>query len=158
MYRLRHLLIYSTTFQTLLTSHLNMKTSLIATSQMVWRMSRTLSNGGMRGIPPFPVYRAWLVIILPFPVSIYLITVYFVLIIFEATTVGVEQVFSQGRLVLPYIRNHLSSQTTRALMCIGAWSLLGLVKDADIKAALGDEINGPEDERTVGWDNITGTI
>ena len=62
--------------------------------------------------------------------------------------------FSQGRLVLPHIRNRLSAQTTRALMCVGAWSGLGLVKDADISGALGDEINGPEAERPAGWDAI----
>ena len=62
--------------------------------------------------------------------------------------------FSQGRLVLPHIRNRLSAQTTRALMCVGAWTGLGLVKDADISGALGDEINGPEEERPAGWDII----
>jgi hypothetical protein len=39
-------------------------------------------------------------------------------------------------------------------MCVGAWSGLGLVKDADIKGVLGDEINGPEEERPDGWDAI----
>jgi hypothetical protein len=63
-------------------------------------------------------------------------------------------VFSQGRLVLPHVRNRLSGQSTRALMCVGAWSGLGLVKDADIKGVLGDEINGPEEERPDGWDAI----
>ena len=62
--------------------------------------------------------------------------------------------FSQGRLVLLHIRNHLSGQTTRAPMCVGAWSGLGLVKDADIRGALGDEINSPEEERPAGWDAI----
>ena len=62
--------------------------------------------------------------------------------------------FSQGRLVLPHVRNRLSGQSTWALMCVGAWSGLGLVKDADIKGVLGDEINGPEEERPDGWDAI----
>ena len=62
--------------------------------------------------------------------------------------------FSQGRLVLPHVRNRLSGQSTRALMCVGAWSGLGLVKDADIKGVLGDEINSPEEERPDGWDAI----
>ena len=39
-------------------------------------------------------------------------------------------------------------------MCLGAWSLLGLVKDSDIKAALGEEVVGPEDDLPVGWDTI----
>jgi len=39
-------------------------------------------------------------------------------------------------------------------MCVGAWSGLALVKDADIKGVLGDEINGPEEEHSNGWDAI----
>jgi hypothetical protein len=39
-------------------------------------------------------------------------------------------------------------------MCIGAWSGLGLVKDKDIKAVLGDEVIGEEPELPVGWDAI----
>ena len=65
-----------------------------------------------------------------------------------------ERVFSQGRLVLPHVRNRLSSQTTRAVMAIGAWSELGLVKDLDIKTALGKEDQGPEEELPAGWDAI----
>ena len=62
--------------------------------------------------------------------------------------------FSQGCLVLPHIHNRLSGQTTCALMCIRAWSGLGLVKDADIRGALADEINGPEEECPASWDAI----
>ncbi len=66
-----------------------------------------------------------------------------------------ERVFSRGRLVLPYVRSRLSVQSTRALMCVGSWSLLGLINDSDIKAALGmDVVNGEEDELPVGWDSI----
>jgi len=58
---------------------------------------------------------------------------------------------------LSHIRNHLSVQSTRALLCLGVWSQMGYVKDQDIKAAtilpeveLGDEAeNLPED-----WDAI----
>ena len=46
-----------------------------------------------------------------------------------ATSVDVERVFSKGRLILSHVRNGLSVQSTRALMCIGAWSRMGLVKD-----------------------------
>lgn len=42
--------------------------------------------------------------------------------------------FSKGRLVLSHIRNRLSVQSTRALMCLGVWSCLGYVKDSDVKA------------------------
>jgi hypothetical protein len=72
-----------------------------------------------------------------------------------AMTVDVEHVFSQGCLVLPHVCSRLSVPTTRALMCIGAWSRLGLVKDGNILAALGDEVNGEEPELLAGWDAIT---
>ena len=43
----------------------------------------------------------------------------------------------------------------RALMCVGAWSLMGYVKDNDIKAAtILPEVEGDEDELEEGWDNI----
>ena len=44
-----------------------------------------------------------------------------------------ERVFSQGRLLLPHIHNRLSSESMRALLCIGDWSQHGLLKDAVIK-------------------------
>lgn len=66
-----------------------------------------------------------------------------------------ERVFSQGRLLLPYIRNRLSSESTRALLCLGDWSRRGLVKDADIKAAaLLPDVSGEEPPLATGWDNI----
>jgi hypothetical protein len=43
--------------------------------------------------------------------------------------------FSQGRILLSHIRNRLSVQSTRALLCLGVWSLMGYVKNEDIKAA-----------------------
>jgi len=74
---------------------------------------------------------------------------------FQATTVDVERVFSRGRLVLPYVCSRLNVQSTHALMCIGSWSLLGLIDDSDIKEALGlDVVNGKEDELLVAWDSI----
>jgi hypothetical protein len=53
-----------------------------------------------------------------------------------ATSVEVERVFSQGRIVLSHLRGRLSVQSTRALMCLGVWSRLGYVKDSDIRAAV----------------------
>ncbi|KIM57251.1 hypothetical protein SCLCIDRAFT_42536, partial [Scleroderma citrinum Foug A] len=38
------------------------------------------------------------------------------------TSVDVEQLFSKGRVVLPYLRNRLLTQSTRALLCLGQWS------------------------------------
>ena len=77
-----------------------------------------------------------------------------------ATSVDVERVFSQGRIVLSHLRSRLSVQSTRALMCLGAWSLLGFVNDSDIKAIVRlPEIpaNTKEEDLAVGWDAIVFT-
>ena len=74
----------------------------------------------------------------------------------SATTVDVERVFSRGRLVLPHVRNRLAVQSTRASLCVGTWSSLGLVKDSDIKMSVGkDDVVGKEDDLPEGWDVIT---
>ncbi|KIM68770.1 hypothetical protein SCLCIDRAFT_105098, partial [Scleroderma citrinum Foug A] len=44
-----------------------------------------------------------------------------------------ECLFSKGHILLPHLRNHLSAQSTRALLCLGSWSQLGFVKNEDIK-------------------------
>ena len=56
--------------------------------------------------------------------------------------------FSKGRILLSHVRNRLSVQSTRALMCLGAWSLMGYVKDIDLKAVAGlpDLKEGEEEE------------
>jgi hypothetical protein len=74
-----------------------------------------------------------------------------------ATSVGVERAFSKGRLLLSHIRNRLSVQSTRALMCLGVWSLLGYVHDNDIKEVTAlEELVGEErmDELLADWDAI----
>nr|VWO96208.1 Homeobox domain-containing protein [Ganoderma boninense] len=73
-----------------------------------------------------------------------------------ATSVDVERLFSRGRLVLSHVRNRLSAQTTCAILCVGAWSVLGLVKPEDArKVAELDDIEGDEDvELEDGWDRI----
>ena len=48
-----------------------------------------------------------------------------------ATSTDMEHVFSQGQALLSHIHNQLSSQSIWALMCLGSWSQLGLVKDKD---------------------------
>ena len=74
---------------------------------------------------------------------------------FTATSTDVERVFSRGRLLLSHVRNRLSSQSIRALMCLGNWSRLGLVKDKDVYAAtMLAEIEEDEEELEDGWDNI----
>jgi hypothetical protein len=76
-------------------------------------------------------------------------------IIFLATSVDVERTFSRGRLLLSHTRSRLSTQTTRALLCLGPWSLLNMVKDSDVKiVAQMDDLEGDEGELDEGWDAI----
>ncbi|KAJ3002262.1 hypothetical protein NUW54_g5941 [Trametes sanguinea] len=74
-----------------------------------------------------------------------------------ATSVDVERVFSRGRLLLPHVRNRLSAQTTRALLCLGDWSVHGYIAQSD----LADVAKMPEvddsvydDEQSGVWDVI----
>ena len=78
------------------------------------------------------------------------------LIFFIATSIDVERVFSHGRLLLPYVRNCLSAQSTRAQLCVGNWSLHGHIHDSDILAAsLLLDVQGDEEvELEEGWDKI----
>lgn len=69
----------------------------------------------------------------------------------------VERIFSKGRIVLSHLRNRLSVESTRALICVGNWSLLGLIRKEDINAAV--SLDEEEEEETdedvrVGWDMI----
>jgi hypothetical protein len=60
-----------------------------------------------------------------------------------ATSVDVERLFSCGRLILLHTHSRLGVITVRALLCLGSWSLKGLVRDEDVtSAALLDEIEG----------------
>ena len=75
----------------------------------------------------------------------------------KATSVDVERFFSAGRLVLPYTRNGMSSQTVRALVCLHFWSRLGLIKDEDLKAASKlPDLPEDEEETPSGWDSVFG--
>jgi len=72
-----------------------------------------------------------------------------------ATSVAVERTFSQGRLVLSHVRSRLSVQSTRALLCLGVWSLMGYVKDSDVVAVTAlAELDGDEEELEADWDAI----
>jgi hypothetical protein len=68
----------------------------------------------------------------------------------------VERVFSRGRLILSHVRSRLSAQTTRALLCLGSWSLLGYIKDSDVEAVarMPDVEGNVEEELEEGWDSI----
>jgi hypothetical protein len=56
-------------------------------------------------------------------------------LVIPASSVAVERVFSRGRLLISHVRNRLSAQSTRALLCLGYWSKLGYVRLDDMKAA-----------------------
>ena len=72
-----------------------------------------------------------------------------------ATSTDVERVFSKGRLLLSHVRNRLSVQSTRALMCLGAWSRLGYIKDEDVNMVTADaDVIDQEDELDKDWDRI----
>ena len=75
---------------------------------------------------------------------------------FIATSINVERVFSHGQLLLPYVRNRLSAQSTQAQLCVGNWSLCGHIHDSDILAALLlPDVQGDEEvELEEGWDKI----
>lgn len=63
----------------------------------------------------------------------------------------VERVFSKGRLLLSHVRNRLSVESTRALLCLGVWSKMGYVKDTDVMAVA----QQPEvDAEDMGWDSL----
>ena len=47
-----------------------------------------------------------------------------------------ERVFSQGRLLLSHVHSRLSIHSTCALLCLGQWSALGLIRDCDMKAGI----------------------
>jgi hypothetical protein len=69
--------------------------------------------------------------------------------------VDVERTFSRGRLLLSHVRSRLSAQTTRAILCLGIWSSMGLVKDNDIKTvATLPDVDGDDKVLDDGWDDI----
>ncbi|KIM62603.1 hypothetical protein SCLCIDRAFT_119195 [Scleroderma citrinum Foug A] len=73
-----------------------------------------------------------------------------------ATSVDVERLFSHGRFLLSHVRSHLSPQSIRALLCLGAWSELNLIKSDDVlKVGAMPDIPGHEEAvLDNGWDDI----
>jgi hypothetical protein len=53
-----------------------------------------------------------------------------------ATSTSVERVFSQGRHLLPFSRNSLSSSSIQAFLCFGSWARCGLVVFDDVVTAV----------------------
>jgi hypothetical protein len=69
----------------------------------------------------------------------------------------VERIFSKGRILLSHLRNRLSVESTRALICLGVWSSSGYVRDSDVKAETLQPVIEEEeriDELENGWDSI----
>ena len=72
-----------------------------------------------------------------------------------ATSVDVKCIFSCGRLLLSHVHSWLSVQSTQALLCLGCWSLLGLVQDKDVEAVtrVADVEGDREPPLDDGWDH-----
>ncbi|KIK80120.1 hypothetical protein PAXRUDRAFT_37499, partial [Paxillus rubicundulus Ve08.2h10] len=73
-----------------------------------------------------------------------------------ATSVDVECLFSRGRLLLSHVRPRLSAQSIWALLCLGMWSELKLIKTEDVmKVSALPDVEGDEEEVFEdGWDKI----
>ncbi|KAG2741725.1 hypothetical protein P692DRAFT_20750072, partial [Suillus brevipes Sb2] len=73
-----------------------------------------------------------------------------------ATSVDVERLYSRSRLLLSHVWSCLSVESTCALLCLGFWSKLNLVKSEDVVNVSmlpdlkAEEEVGLED----GWDRI----
>ena len=77
------------------------------------------------------------------------------LVTFSATSVNIKCTFSQGWILLSHICNQLSVQSMRTLLCLGAWSLMGYVKDCNLKAAaVLPEASCEEEDLAYNWDAI----
>lgn len=56
---------------------------------------------------------------------------------------------------MSHVRSRLSTHSTCALLCVGTWSALDLVKDCDVKACLSaDEVGDEEGDLAEDWDAI----
>jgi hypothetical protein len=72
-----------------------------------------------------------------------------------ATSIDVERLFSRGRLLLSHVRSRLSVQSTRALLCLGFWSQLNLIRPDDVhRVTMLPDVEGEEKEIVDGWDRI----
>jgi len=110
----------------------------------------------MRDVLHFLTFLIWLRIISQSQVSVPASLLSLLIFCLLATTVDVEQVFSRGQLVLLYVYNCLAIQSTHASLYVSIWSLLGLVKDSNIRMSVGkDDVVGEEDDLPENWDAIT---
>ena len=72
-----------------------------------------------------------------------------------AMSIDVERLFSHGQLLLSHVRSCLSSQSTRALLCLGFWSRLGYIDAGNVlKVSKLPDINGEEEDMGDDWGMI----
>lgn len=104
----------------------------------------------------FPRLSRMAIDFLTIPGKLSLLDNHFVAKIFLASSVAVERIFSKGRIVLSHLRNKLEAQTTRAILCVGEWSVLDMVKREDLQAAAKlPEIEEDVEELMEDWAKIT---
>jgi hypothetical protein len=86
--------------------------------------------------------------------GMYLIILFIqILFVIAATFIDVKRLFSRSRLTLSHTLSQLSVASTRSLLCLGSWSLKGLVRDEDVTAiALLDETEVRIGVRT--WEDL----
>jgi hAT family C-terminal dimerisation region len=73
------------------------------------------------------------------------------------TSVEVERVFSRGRILLSHLRNRMSPQTTRKMMCLNSWFKVNIIKTDDALSAIRqapDVVEDSDDEIGGGWDGV----
>lgn len=70
-----------------------------------------------------------------------------------ATSVDVERVFSKGRIAVNHLRNRLSAQSTRAILCLNSWYHADIVKAVDLNKATADPgVEGDSEFYEEDWD------
>ena len=143
--RLRIQQIYSTIFQHLLPPKERPSStnwgSIWALRLKIWWMH---FNGGMRSAKHIPGSTAWHWITLVSQVCYFHVILCAIYSLnYIATSVEVERLFSRRRLVLSHTWSRLSVASTHALICLGSWSHLGLVRDEDLEAVVNlNEVEG----------------
>ena len=118
-----------------------------------WRMGLC---GGMSDAQCFYAYHTWPVITLQFLVSTWSSCIYLRcwILCHIATTVNVECVFSHRHLILLHIYGCLAVESTHVSICIGLWSIEGLVYGGDIKASLSADKIKEKGKLPIDWDTI----
>jgi hypothetical protein len=112
--------------------HPNPSMRLPCTWVLVLKLSKIPLHGGMRRGQPTWRWLKWHWIIYLYLVCSRAFTELNSWFIILATSVDVKWVFSQGCLLLSHVRSRLSVQSTRALLCLGSWSHLNLMRTEDV--------------------------